>query len=89
MTNLQKILFLGVIPLAAAGMGAGATYLADTRDKEQIVITGEAAQAAKDGKLTIEIIRKEEDANPIAWELFIFPLSIFGFAAMLYGVTRQ
>ena len=47
MTNRQKIVFLGVIPIVAALIGGIATYLGAPVEREQIVLTGEAPDPAR------------------------------------------
>ncbi len=87
MTRTEKMVFMAIIPLLAAGIGAGATYL-NGPEKEQIVVTGEAAKAAKDGKLTIEIIRKDEtDSN---WPLaFGVAAAVAAYAATMIAAARS
>ncbi len=88
MTGGQKIIYLAVIPILAAAIGGVATYYGAPVEREQLVITGEAAQAAKDGKLTIEIVRS--DNTDYSWAMvFAFPLAVFGFAACIWAMIRE
>ena len=91
LTTSQKVIFLGLVPLVAASIGGAATYLADTKDKEQVVVTGEAAKAAKDGKLTIEIVRREEsDDDFSAWPLAVIFIGMpIGLAALAWALNRN
>ena len=87
MSPKEKIIFLAVIPLAAASLAAGATYLAAPA-REQVIVTGEAAKAAKDGKLTVEIVRKDE-SDP-AWPIAFAAVGIaFAFALIMWAASRS
>jgi len=89
-TSKQKLIYLGVIPLASAGIGGVATYYAAPQEQEQIVITGDAAKAAKNGKLTIELIRRDKNETDHSWmRFFAFPLLLVGLAAMLWAGARN
>lgn len=72
MSPKEKIVYLAAVPLLAATIGGVATFIVSQNDKEPIVITKEAAVAAKNGKITIEIIRKDETDSswPIAFGVF-------------------
>ena len=76
--------------MAAAGIGATATYFAAPADGERIVITGDAAKAAKNGKLTIEIVRREEtDGRTSPWILAMLPGMMLGMAALMWAGSRS
>ena len=90
LTTFQKVIFMGAVPLLAAGIGASATYLSNQSGHEQIVITGDAAKAAKDGKLTIEIVRREEGNDDNSWKMiFAGPLMFLGMAALLWAGNKS
>ena len=78
---------MGAVPLLAAGIGAFATYESSSPSKEQVIVTGDAAKAAKDGKLTIEIVRRDEGHNE--WAIVFAPLGILlGYAALTWVSNR-
>ncbi|MEI4507963.1 hypothetical protein WBQ88_09415 [Sphingopyxis sp. CCNWLW253] len=88
MSPKEKLIYLGAIPLLAAGIGGTATFLVAQNDREPIVIGREAVEAAKDGKITIEIVRKDETDSswPIAFG--VFAVAAF-FAAFAWAMTRD
>jgi hypothetical protein len=73
----------------SAGIGALATYSSAERSKEQVIVTGDAAKAAKDGKLTIEIVRRDEGDGRMNWPMaFAVPGLFLGLAAMAWVSNR-
>ena len=87
MTRKEKVVFLAIVPLAAAGLGAGASYLT-APEKEQIIVSGEAAKAAKDGKLTIELVRKDESNS--SWPITVAIVAgVAAYAAIMIAASRN
>jgi hypothetical protein len=91
LSTFQKVVYYAAVPLTAASIGAFATYQAGVSQNEQITITGDAAKAAKDGKLTIEIVRKDatEDKRTPWPAYFAAPGMLLGLAAMLWASDRR
>ena len=87
MTGFQKFVFYAVIPVVAAGIGAAATYYGAANQTEQIILNGDAVQAAQDGKLTIEIIRRDEGGTN--WALFAFPLMMLAVGCFMWLGSRD
>ncbi|MEA3061369.1 MAG: hypothetical protein QOJ94_1150 [Sphingomonadales bacterium] len=70
----EKWIFLALVPLAAAGTGGITTYLLADRQPQQVVITPDAMRAAKDGKITVEVVTRDETHSP--WPAVALPASI-------------
>ena len=88
MSPRQKLLYLGLVPIGAATIGGAATYLSTPSNHEQVIVTGEAARAAKNGKLIIEVVRRDE--TDYSWiKIFAMPLMFVGLATMYWAMNRQ
>lgn len=84
----EKLVYLGLIPLFAAGIGSTATYLATQNPPTQVVLTSRALEKAEAGKITVEVVNREE-GDPI-WPLILLPLTVMsGFAIIIYAATRN
>jgi hypothetical protein len=84
----EKLIYLGAIPLFAASIGGVATFVVSQNDRQPVVISDKAVAAAKDGKITIEIVRKDETDSgwPIAFGVF----AVAGFLAVwAWAMTRD
>jgi len=84
----EKLIYLGAIPLLAAGIGGAATFVVSQNDKEPIVIGSDAVAAAKDGKITIEIVRKDETDS--SWPAAFGLVGVMAFFAVYaWALTRD
>jgi hypothetical protein len=78
MTPKEKLIFMAVIPLAAAGMGAVATISTADNNEPQIVLTKGAVEAAKGEPIRVEVDIKNDWLKPL------MPLSMLGGLALMY-----
>jgi len=88
MTPRQKLIYFGAVPIMAASIGGAATYFATPEPRERIIVTGEAAKAARDGKLVIEVVTRDETDK--GWMMiFAAPFMFLGLAAMYWAASKN
>ena len=87
MTPKEKVLYLAIIPLFAAGMGVLATIATTQDSRPQVVLTKEALAAAKGGTVRIELVVKNENTSDLLKPLA--PLAMLGGLALMYAAMGR